>query len=206
MAEFVIFGIDFGWDVFLANSVGVMLALWLAKRVTSKFDEQAVTLSTMNETPMIVENAKAIASAMDNGHTEAMYKRLEEYDALLNRAQEANNSGMTGYLQQFPRVAKSVDEIELTLADQKVMLAQQNNTLLRVGEAYGELAKDFEIIKSVEAVADTAVESAANNSVQLKDIAKDIHSFESQIANGMTALKATLNTINQKVDRIQEDI
>ena len=60
MADIVVFGIDFEWDVLLANAVGVILALWLGKRVSLKFEEQAVELGKMNEPAKVAGDLKAI--------------------------------------------------------------------------------------------------------------------------------------------------
>ena len=199
MAEFVVFGIDFGWDVFLANAFGVILALWLAKRVTLKFEEQAVELGKMNEPAKRAEDLKAIASAMDNGHKEAQQKRLDEYDALLNRAQEFNNAGMTSVVNTFPRMVNQVDDIGDTLT-------QQQDTLQRVGAAYGELAAASKVIDEVKTLADHAAHSAANNAQQLNDMANRANSFEGHVAAGMKALEVSLSNLNLKVDAIREDI
>ncbi len=199
MAEFVVFGIDFGWDVFLANAVGVILALWLAKRVSLKFEEQAVELGKMNEPAKRAEDLKAIASAMDNGHKEAQQKRLDEYDALLNRAQEFNNAGMTSVVNTFPRMVNQVDDIGDTLT-------QQQDALQRVGAAYGELAAASKVIDEVKTLADHAAHSAANNAQQLNDMANRANSFEGHVAAGMKALEVSLSNLNLKVDAIREDI
>ena len=203
MAEFVVFGITFGWDVLLANAFGVILALWLTKRISLRFDEQAVQLGKMNEPAKRAEDLKAIASTMDNGLTESLRKRDEANEAWkqsqLERAQEFNNAGMTSVVNTFPRMADQVDDIGDTLA-------QQQETLQRVGAAYGELAAASKVIDEVKMLADHAAHSAANNAQQLTDMATRAHGFESQVAAGMKALEVTLSNLNLKVDAIREDI
>ena len=203
MAEFAVFGIDFGWDVFLANAVGVILALWLAKRITLKFDEQAVQLGKMNEPAKVAGDLKAIVSTMDNGLTESLQKRVDAEEAWkqsqLERAQDFNNAGMTSVVNTFPRMVNQVDDIGDTLA-------QQQDTLQRVGAAYGELAAASKVIDEVKTLADHAAHSAANNAQQLTDMATRAHGFESQVAAGMKALEVTLSNLNLKVDAIREDI
>jgi len=203
MADIVVFGIDFEWDVLLANAVGVILALWLAKRVSLKFEEQAVELSKMNEPAKVAGDLKAIVSTMDNGLTESLQKRVDAEEAWkqsqLERAQEFNNAGMTSVVNTFPRMADQVDDIGDTLA-------QQQETLQRVGAAYGELAAASKVIDEVKMLADHAAHSAANNAQQLTDMATRAHGFESQVAAGMKALEVTLSNLNLKVDAIREDI
>ena len=203
MADIVVFGITFGWDVLLANAFGVILALWLTKRISLRFDEQAVQLGKMNEPAKRAEDLKAIASTMDNGLTESLRKRDEANEAWkqsqLERAQEFNNAGMTSVVNTFPRMADQLDDIGDTLA-------QQQETLQRVGAAYGELAAASKVIDEVKMLADHAAHSAANNAQQLTDMATRAHGFESQVAAGMKALEVTLSNLNLKVDAIREDI
>ena len=61
--------IDWSWDVVLANLAGIALALWLAKRLSVRMDEQTVKLGEMNTTPKVVKEALEITSAMDNGQS-----------------------------------------------------------------------------------------------------------------------------------------
>lgn len=203
MADFVVFGIDFGWDVLLANAFGVFLALWLTKHVALKLDKQAVQLGKMNEPAKVAGDLKAIVSTMDNGLTESLQKRVDAEEAWkqsqLERAQDFNNAGMTSVVNTFPRMADQVDDIGDTLA-------QQQETLQRVGAAYGELAAASKVIDEVKMLADHAAHSAANNAQQLTDMATRAHGFESQVAAGMKALEVTLSNLNLKVDAIREDI
>ena len=85
-------------------------------------------------------------------------------------------------------------------------LAQQQDTLQRVGAAYGELAAASKVIDEVKMLADHAAHSAANNAQQLTDMSTRAHGFESQVAAGMKALEVTLSNLNLKVDAIREDI
>ena len=203
MAEFVVFGIDFGWDVFLANAFGVILALWLAKRVALRLDEQAVELGKMNEPAKHAEDLKAIVSTMDNGLTEFLQKRVGAEEAWkqsqLERAQELNNAGMSSVVNTFPRIVNQVDDIGDTLT-------QQQDALQRVGAAYGELAAASKVIDEVKTLADHAAHSAANNAQQLNDMANRANSFEGHVAAGMKALEVSLSNLNLKVDAIREDI
>ena len=124
----------------------------------------------------------------------------------MNRAQEFNNAGMTSIVNTFPRMVNQVDDIGDTLA-------QQQDSLQRVGVAYGELAEASKAIDSVKSFADHAAHTAASNAQQLTEMASRVDSFqvnvatafESQVA-GLKALEAMLININLKVDAIREDI
>jgi F0F1-type ATP synthase delta subunit len=204
-----------GWDVVVFNALGYFL-VWKCfqvsklrhQTVSEALEEQAVKLGKMNDTPEMVTNV--VDAMQNNQHTQALYKRLDEFTTVQDRAMEAQEAGITGFVHHFPLMTRTVERMENTLA-------VQENTLARVGEAYaetaqnikafeGEIAQSIDTVDSVKSVADSAANSAASNAVQLTEMNNRFNNFERGVVEALTGLNNTLGKIDHKVDSIREDI
>tara|TARA_B100000519_G_scaffold62749_1_gene53246 strand:+ start:1877 stop:2479 length:603 start_codon:yes stop_codon:yes gene_type:complete len=189
-----------GWDVVLANLAGIALALWLAKRLSVRMDEQTVKLGEMNTTPKVVKEALEITSAMDNGQSAHDRERLKEYDATLNEFKDAAKKGVSAFAEDFPKVRDSVNHLAQTVDDFRSTLGNHAAYLQSVGESCTKIEQTSASSDSVQNVANIA----ARNAEQLGEVENRVEDLKQTFGQGISLLNQRLEQISTQVKSIQE--
>ncbi|MEE2759490.1 MAG: hypothetical protein VYA86_05895 [Candidatus Thermoplasmatota archaeon] len=191
-----------GWDVVLANLAGVLLALWLAKRLSIKMEEQTVKLGEMNSAPKVVKEAMEISAALDNGQANHDRERLKEYDATLNEFKEAARAGVTVFADQFPALNYSVESLANSVVEFKQTLGSHAAYLQQLGDTCVQIEQSTVSRESVQNIADIANENTAH----LGALENSVSEVQQRLGQGIGMLNTRLEHMNEALKRIQEMI
>ena len=191
-----------GWDVVLANLAGVLLALWLAKRLSIKMEEQTVKLGEMNSAPKVVKEAMEISAALDNGQANHDRERLKEYDATLNEFKEAARAGVSVFADQFPALNYSVESLANSVVEFKQTLGSHAAYLQQLGDTCVQIEQSSASRESVQDIADIANENTAH----LGALENSVSEVQQRLGQGIGMLNNRLEHMNEALKRIQEMI